>query len=401
MNLSRRSLLKTAGLAGFSLCGLNPVSNSSSLSGAASSAAAPASPFADPASRWWENPERLRSGRIRPSGIMNWETAESLRRYEREVAYVDCGTQRSINKLPTWEALAGGPLGQPGIVAPRSQMDWPGTPIGVLMDHIPPGKGWLIWGVWAMVTGEAARTAGAIWRDVAGGAYDPYYVDLGARARRKLLDNGWPLDCLLLRWNKEFNQEDSYGLTDGQRSSAAMPAEALDWYREAMGRVIALFDEGYGGQARHIFSPSRNFRLFGKPLDAFFTPGAYDLISLSYHPSSKVKNRDDWEKMLRGDLDGGYGDLEAIELCRKHGIPFCHDEWSPRFEPNLACPIPSDVFEWTKEFWDGMERAHGVPMAFDCVYHSKTLDPTLYPEWAAGVETYKRLWAGKKPPIAS
>ncbi|MCX7012083.1 MAG: hypothetical protein NTW86_05880 [Candidatus Sumerlaeota bacterium] len=348
--------------------------------------------------RWWENPERLRSGRKRPSGIMNWSTPESLQKYEKEVAYLDCGTQRSINKLPTWEALAGGPLGETDTVTPKSQLDWPGTPIGVLMDHIPAGKGWLIWGVWAMITGEAAKTEGKVWKDVADGKFDPYYVDLGTRAKKALQAKGWPLDCLLLRWNKEFNQEDSYGMTDGQNSSKKMPVDVLDWYKEAMGRVIAKFKEGYGAGSRHIFSPARNFRLFGKPLDTFFTPGAYDLISVSYHPSSKVKNREDWEKMIHGTLgDGGYGDLEAVELCKKHGIPFCHDEWSPRFEPKLACKIPASVFQWTKDFWDSLEEKHGVPMAFDCVYHANTLNPSLYPEWAEGVEVFKKLWAGKKP----
>src|SRR5690242_19961448 len=124
-----------------------------------------------PRRRWWENPNRLRSGRARPSGIMNWGTPESLKQYEREVAFLDCGTQRSVNKLPTWEALAGGPLRSAGDIAPHSQLDWPGTPIGVLMDHIPPGKGWLIWGVCAMKTGEAAATEGKIWKRVADGAF--------------------------------------------------------------------------------------------------------------------------------------------------------------------------------------------------------------------------------------
>ncbi|MCX7015465.1 MAG: hypothetical protein NTW86_23410 [Candidatus Sumerlaeota bacterium] len=299
--------------------------------------------------------------------------------------------------MPSWEAVAGGALGETNTIDRRSQLDWPGTPIGVLMDHIPPGKGWLIWGVWALKTGEAGKTKGNIWKDVADGAYDPYYVDMGTRAKRVMQEKGWPLDCLLLRWNKEFNQEDSYGITDGQRSSTKMPVEVLDWYREAMGRAIGRFKEGYGNEARHIFSPARSFRLFDKPLESFFTPGAYDLISLSYHPSNKVKDKDSWEKMIRGNLDGGYGDLEAIQLCQKHGIPFCHDEWSPRFEPGMACLIPASIYQWTQEFWNGMEDRHGVPLAFDCVYHSATLDPSLYPEWAEGVDIYKQLWAGKRP----
>jgi len=350
--------------------------------------------------RWWENPNRLRSGRVRPSGIMNWGSLESLKQYEHEVAFLDCGTQRSINKLPSWEAVAGGPLRDTGHIAPHSQLDWAGTPIGVLMDYLPPGNGWLIWGVWAMKTGEAANTEGKIWKQVADGAFDQYYVDLGSRARRILQERGWPLDCLLLRWNKEFNQEDSYGITDGQHSKVKMPVAVLDWYVEAMGRVIAKFKEGYGKEARHIFSPARNLRLFDKPLESFFTPGAYDLISLSYHPSSKVTNRETWDKMISGTLDGGYGDLDAIRLCQKHGLPFCHDEWSPRFEPKLGCRIPAQVYEWTWDFWNTMEKKHGVPLAFDCVYSTTALNPSLYPEWGDGVKTFKKLWAGKKPESA-
>ncbi|MCX7012084.1 MAG: hypothetical protein NTW86_05885 [Candidatus Sumerlaeota bacterium] len=391
MTVSRRTMMKTTGVGLLSL--LKP-GIGSAASKADTSAVSPSYTGA----RWWENPVRLRSGRIRPSGIMNWSSEASLQKYETEVAYVDCGTQRSINNLPTWEDLAGGPLGKPNKVTSGSQMDWPGTPIGVLMDHIPPGEGWLIWGVWAMITNGAYYSTGAIWQDVANGMYDPYYVDLGTRAKNALAAKGWPLDCLLLRWNKEFNQSSSYGITDGQSGSLEMPVAVLDWYKAAMGRVIAKFKEGYGTAARHIFSPARNYRLFGKSLDTFFTPGAYDLISLSYHPSYKVKNRSDWEKMIAGTLsDGGYGDLEAVALCKSNGLPFCHDEWSPRFETGLACMIPASVYQWTKEFWDSLEAQQGVPMAFDCVYHANTLDPSLYPEWAAGVEKFKELWAGNKP----
>lgn len=181
----------------------------------------------------------------------------------------------------------------------------------------------------------------------------------------------------------------------GPRSRCAIAV--LDWYREAMGRVIANFKEGYGDEARHIFSPARSFRLFGKPLESFFTPGAYDLVSLSYHPSSKVKGRETWEKMIRGNLDGGCGDLEAIQLCQKHGLPFCHDEWSPCYEPKLGSKIPALVYQWTWDFWNSLEERYEIPLAFDCVYHAATLKPSLYPEWAEGVKVFKTLWAGKKP----
>lgn len=370
---------------------------------------APPAPPPTALDRWWDIPGGNRSGNAWNIGVNSTGWAkDTVGTYEKTIRPLDafCAGAHGGDRTKTWEGIIGGPLGFAGI-AKGTQLDWKGG--SGFADQLQCGVNGKTWHILNVIT----HPDGAALADLAKpGPHDGMWARMGERMRQGMAAAGLEPWQLVLRINKEMNQ-----------NGVLRPGQATA-YAQAMGRFLTAVRQGYGdtgrGRLRATFSPAR-MAMVG-PLDGFasFAPDGsclYDAISCSTHPASQLnvlagKSPDLQKAGVLEWLQGGYKDgysylnkdpnLSALVFARKHGLPMSMDEWSPRFETpqhgsgggqDLHCAISAAAFEAIRDFL----VQYADLIAWDCVFQANVLQESdaVCPGWAEGSRRYKRLWAGR------
>jgi hypothetical protein len=384
----------------------------------------------DPVDPWWRIPGGNRSGKLwnRGPGLTFAASA-----WTPKMGAYDVTTGASHRSESTMNEVIGGPVSgnladydSVSKIMSGSQLDWGNTSMDSAALSAVKGKTWLIWVPDTNPTGGPYDTGGhnpntTVWSTWAKpGVHDDWWYAMGRRARAVMLSYGLQPWQLMLRMNHEMNQSNNYQTYYGTGPD----------YAGAMGRFITGFRAGYAAHSaddypRMIFSPSRH--LDCGPLERFFTcdPVAlttpYDLVDVSAHPATTMNKYaagytlaqqvdqvkiwmaggNDGNPRPTDDFPGGVGvghyaqnssvnNYSMIKLAKKYSIGMCNSEWSARYDMG-GCTVSAAVNQAMHDWF----TANAPWYAFECVFHSNTLNKTVaVANWAAGVDVFVNLWTG-------
>jgi hypothetical protein len=128
-----------------------------------------------------------------------------------------------------------------------------------------------------------------------------------------------------------------------------------------------------------------------------------DCLTLSLHPGSDVRSREDYLRFLDRFDEKSYGTRQdCLAACRNLGVPYCNPEWSPNHgsPSNTPCPVADIVMEETWNFFRGQAEAQNL--VGEAVFGEETLDPDAYngsdeagrEAWRRAVDVYRTKWRG-------
>lgn len=351
--------------------------------------------FVAPVSVEWHKALPYRSGHPwarGPSYFNDWTI------YEDNCGYIDAfnGSNYGSNQdnIATWEAMAGGPKGNPSSFLNTSQMNWTNN------NRFPkPWKEHTANRCWCCFTcstvpklaSTMASTAAhnKVWTDINAGIFDQYYKDFGARIRINCAARGISMSWLLLRFNHENDQSNTW-----QVFSDAKPN-----YKSAMERTHDLVREGADFHLRCMFCPGPNKKAANdtasKGALESWCPTNIDAISMSFHTTAT--NRSAYLNKIDGNSQYYGLDGDVKRLCVANGWKMAFGEWSPVSD---KCTIADDVYRW---FYDEFLLPNRNMIIGDMVFSPKTFDPNGgvgntpegFANWAEGVDVFKARWKGK------
>lgn len=376
------------------------------------------------ANPWWKRPGWDQSGR-QAAGYWLSGTGYDAdpKLYPKEIARLDIchgSAHRQMTAFDSWDLLAGGPSDKngdpvdasgkvdPGFVDKGSWLHWPGTNMMGPLGAIARGKGLIIIDFMSVKKGEPKKTQGMIWKAIAAGTYDRYYRAAARRLHYNMVTRyNKDADQLMLRCNKEGfdnSENDLYGLR-----KEWSPITAVH-YRDGMKRIADVMRKAYGPGLKFSFSPCRRYRVPGPASDpqhnkvrVVIAPGTYDVLTMSWHPSSIIKSKADFDKVVQGSAEA-YGFAEIVQAAKELGLPVASDEWSPKHDQQYVSPAYGDCYKWTHDYWASIHNKTGVPFIYDALFAADKLlvaapswmNAAQVAQWNKGRASLKALWAGKK-----